>query len=315
VLFPCGEGGRADTEAACTPSHYRRKMLGSIADVFGKAEEFLWYHFQQMTKRSLQSSSASTVNPHLAMHASRGDVDEHAAALRRRWAELRRAAPEYVPYCNLRESFTGSVGANVIGSKAYWDEAAAELMAMAIEYGAPQYWATFTCNESGWADLQAACRGEHHSKRPVEATRHYNRRWSAFLKKYLTGKSPIGDITRVWWRQEDQARGSLHIHIVFWVAEGEGRAFDDTTPLPGDAQIRGTAPRECNTPEERAWRKFVRRVQRHDCRPKCFQSKGVACDECKYGCPRRRNRDVNSAVSYKTCMRGARLLGRCPVRA
>jgi hypothetical protein len=105
---------------------------------------------------------------------------------------------------------------------------------------------------------------------------------------------PIGDITRVWWRQEDQARGSLHIHIVFWVAQGEGRAFDDTTTLPGDAAIRGTAPRECKTRQERAWRKFVRRVQRHDCRPKCFHSKGAACNECKYGCPRRRNYTVNS---------------------
>jgi hypothetical protein len=43
--------------------------------------------------------------------------------------------------------------------------------------------ATFTCNESGWSDLKAACRGEHHSKRPVNATRHYNRRWQAFQSK------------------------------------------------------------------------------------------------------------------------------------
>ena len=291
ILFPKGAGGRADTEQACTWKHYRRKMLGSVADVFGRAEEFLWYHFQLMTKRSMQSSSVSTVNPHLAKNATRGDVDEHAAELRERWADLRCAAPEYVPYCNVRESFTGSVGTNVIGSKAYWNESAAELMAMAIEYGPPQYWATFTCNETGWSDLKAACRGEHHSKRPIEATRQYNRRWDAFLKKYLRGNSPIGDITRVWWRQEDQARGSLHVHIVFWVAEAEGRAFDDTTELPGDKAILGTAPRECRTREERAWRKFVLRLQRHDCRPKCHKKMGEACKDCKYGYPRRSNRE------------------------
>jgi hypothetical protein len=170
VLFPQGEGGRANTEHACTDKHYKRKMLGSVADVFGCASEFIWYHFQLMTKRSMQQSSARTVNPHLAINATRGDVDAHTAELRRRWAELREAAPEYVPYCNVRESFTGTVGANVIGSKAYWNEAQAELMAMAIEYGPPQYWATFTCNEAGWSDLKAACRGEHHSKRPVNAT-------------------------------------------------------------------------------------------------------------------------------------------------
>lgn len=289
VLFPNAAGGRADTESACSWKHYRRKMFGSVADTFGRAEEFLWYHYQLMTKRSMQRSSVATVNPHLAVNATRADVDEHADNLRERWSDLRRAAPDYVPYCNVRESFTGSVGTSVIGSKAYWDESAAELMAMAIEYGPPQYWATFTCNEGGWSDLKAACRGEHHSKRPVEATRQYNRRWDTFLKKYLSGQSPIGDITRVWWRQEDQARGSLHIHIVFWVAEGEGRTFNDTTPLFGDKNILGTAPRECNTREERAWRKFVLRLQRHDCRPKCFQSRGEKCDECKYGYPRRSN--------------------------
>ena len=81
-----------------------------------------------------------------------------------------------------------------------------ELLAMAVEYGVSQFFVTFTANESGWSDLRAACEGKHHSKCPVEATRAYNRRWEAFLINYLKGKSPIGTIQRVWWRQEDQAR-------------------------------------------------------------------------------------------------------------
>jgi len=91
---------------------------------------------------------------------------------------------------------------------------------MAVEYGTPQFFATFTANESGWSDLRAACGGKHHSQCPVEATRNYNRRWEAFLKKYLKGNTPIGKVTRVWWRQEDQARGSLHVHAAIWVEEG-----------------------------------------------------------------------------------------------
>ena len=39
VLFPQNEGDRLDTENACTSKHYVRKMLGSVADVFGKAED------------------------------------------------------------------------------------------------------------------------------------------------------------------------------------------------------------------------------------------------------------------------------------
>lgn len=83
---------------------------------------------------------------------------------------------------------------------------------MAVEYNTPHFFVTFTANEHGLSDLTAACNGLHHTKCPVEATRIYNRRWEAFLKSYLKGASPIGDITRVWWRQEDQARGSLHVH-------------------------------------------------------------------------------------------------------
>ena len=127
VLFPRGTGGRADTESACTWTHYRRKMIGSIAHVFGKAEEFIWYHYQLMAKRAMQQSKVQVVTPHLAMNATRSDVDEHAAELHQRWADLRKAAPDYVPYCTARESFTGNVGTNVIGSKAYWKESEAEL--------------------------------------------------------------------------------------------------------------------------------------------------------------------------------------------
>ena len=68
----------------------------------------------------------------------------------------------------------------------------------------------FAANELGWTDLTDACDGLHHTQCPVEATRIYNNRWHTFLKTYLAkGPSPIGDITRVWFRQEDQVQ-QLH---------------------------------------------------------------------------------------------------------
>ena len=50
---------------------------------------------------------------------------------------------------------------------------------------------------------------------PVEATRIYNRRWESFLKSYLKGSSPIGNITRVWWRQEDQVHSLCCMRTVY----------------------------------------------------------------------------------------------------
>ena len=67
----------------------------------------------------------------------------------------------------------------------------------------------FAANELGWTDLTDACDGLHHTQCPVEATRIYNKRWHTFLKTYLKGASPLGNITRVWFRQEDQVQ-QLH---------------------------------------------------------------------------------------------------------
>ena len=139
---------------------------------------------------------------------------------------------------------------------------------MAVEHGIPQYFVTFTANEMGWSDLKSACEGEAFSSCAMDATRVYNHRWNNFLKHYLSPgtKSPIGKIDRIWWRHEDQGRGSLHVHAAIWVTPD---SFDK-----GKANIAGTAPRCCKTPEEKEWRRFVLNVQRHDCRPKCRMHAG-----------------------------------------
>ena len=175
-------------------------------------------------------------------------------------------------------------------------EAFIELIAMAQHYGIPSFFATFTAAEGLWSDLQAACGTAHWSERPVDATRHYKRRWDAFYSNFLKPgtDSPIGKITRTWWRQEDQARGSLHVHMAIWIEGGLAEATKHAS------NISGTAPRgkrslsadgkwqyEELVGPEAAWRNFVLNVQRHDCRPKCYKKKGEPCTICKYNYPRK----------------------------
>jgi len=149
---------------------------------------------------------------------------------------------------------------------------------MACEYGVPQFFATFTANEFGWSDMKQAIHGAHFAEAPVDATRHYHYRWEVFKDMFLKPgtKSPIGTIERTWYRHEDQARGSLHVHMAIWVVKGT----EDPTA------IIGTAPRNCNSPEERAWRNFVLKVQTHNCQKKCFYRHGEQTAECKGGYPR-----------------------------
>lgn len=182
---------------------------------------------------------------------------------------------------------------------------------MAQHYGIPSFFTTFTAAEGLWSDLQAACGTAHWSDRPVDATRHYHRRWQAFNSTFLKPgtDSPVGKIARTWWRQEDQARGSLHVHMAIWIDGGLGedatveeqREASFQAALRGANNICGTAPRPF--PENRAfdgtddekdaarsaqaaWRDFVLNVQRHDCRKKCFDKRGESVEKCKYGYPR-----------------------------
>jgi len=158
---------------------------------------------------------------------------------------------------------------------------------MAQHYGIPAFFVTFTAAEGLWSDMQQACGTAHWSERPVDATRHYHHRWNAFYNSFLKPGtvSPLGEIERTWWRQEDQARGSLHVHMAIWVKGGLDAARVHAK------NIRGTAPRakagEVLSEAEQAWRDFVLNVQRHDCRPKCFTKGGEPCDRCKYNYPRK----------------------------
>jgi len=60
-----------------------------------------------------------------------------------------------------------------------------DLIGMAVEWGIPPFFVTFTANERGWEDLQYACDNEAFSTRPIDATRHYHHRWQNFQKNYL----------------------------------------------------------------------------------------------------------------------------------
>ena len=67
---------------------------------------------------------------------------------------------------------------------------------MACEKGIPAFFTTFTAAEGLWTDLQSACGNAFWGDRPVDATRHYEHRWSAFNRTFLSPGvvSPVGKI-------------------------------------------------------------------------------------------------------------------------
>ena len=170
----------------------------------------------------MHSRSIRTVSPALAINGTNADLIAQQALLA--------GNPGLQQDLTATESFTGAVPKTLKGSKAYWRAAFVQLMAMCIEYGAPEFFLTLTANEMGWVDLRAACNGRAAGDAPVEATRHYNHRWQEFKSRFLTGDTPIGKITRKWYRQEEQGRGSLHIHAALWVTDAKPEAICAMAP-------------------------------------------------------------------------------------
>ena len=156
-----------------------------------------------------------------------------------------------------------------------------------IEHGLPNFFLTFTANEGGWSDLRYACDNDPYN-RPVDATRQYHHRWATFNSTFLKigAQTPVGKLERKWFRQEDQSRGSLHVHAAIWVEGGDAKARETAK------NICGTVPRECDTPAEKQWRRFVKATQTHNCRDKCRYKCGefVGPDFCKFLYPRKRCR-------------------------
>ena len=286
--------------------------------------QFLWSLYQAKVKKSMHSSSIRSVNSRTARTGTQEQLAAQAAHL---------AAAGGPQHMTPLESFSGPVPKTLKGGKRYWRAAFIQIMAMCVEYGPPEFFLTLTANEMGWADVRRACGGLSHGSRPVEATRHYHHRWQEFKARFLTGppltptrlssahttpridpdpgaappmshhlppptgNTPIGDIERMWYRHEEQGRGSLHVHAAIWVRAGtarpeaiyatapRGRDFDASAP-PGSPASDPTAGM---TAAEREWRQFIMSVQLHECQEGCHWRHGqrMSDDFCKTGYPRK----------------------------
>ena len=311
VLYHKGDGAWCNTSTACDEAHFAKFRLGSINPKFRVAQEvmhentskytthtshtsahllskfaqFLWALYQTKMKKAMHSGGQRTVAAAVAAAGTQGQLAQQHALLH--------ANPEIAADMTTKESFSGAVPKTMKGSKQYWRAAFIQLMAMCVEYDVPEYFVTFTANEMGWTDLRAACGGHSHGARPVEATRQYHHRWKEFKSRFLAGQTPIGEIEHIFFRHEEQARGSLHVHAAIWVKAGTSRpeAICATAPRryqPGDAEFDERDPARDLTQQEREWRDFVLAVQYHGCRPACHKKHGVFVSEtyCKGGYPR-----------------------------
>ena len=97
----------------------------------------------------MHTRTHQTVSPQTAANATNAQLAQQQALLG--------ANPALGTQLTAAESFSGPVPKTLKGSKRYWRGAFIQLMAMCIEYGAPEFFLTFTANEMGWVDLRRVC--------------------------------------------------------------------------------------------------------------------------------------------------------------
>ncbi|CAB1102612.1 unnamed protein product [Ectocarpus sp. CCAP 1310/34] len=140
------------------------------------------------------------------------------------------------------EKVTQSLPSQIPGGSSYWASRLNELLAMvdSKDVGRPDLFITKTCHE-GSDDMKAllnfyGCPHASWPRHQVEITRHWRRNIMEWLNRFVKGNDSVfGNVKDSWFRFEEQGRGSLHVHLLLWVA-------DPVTPDTGPSQSQEPPP-------------------------------------------------------------------------
>jgi hypothetical protein len=129
------------------------------------------------------------------------------------------------------------VPATVAGSPAYFKKNLNDLVAIVHAKGLPHLFLTLTADEVSSTKWSEVVQLEERLKRfndsytwqdaPVECAQLFCKRVNTFMKEVLVEQQVLGKIDHFVMRLEVQGRGSLHAHIMLWVAEEDVNRVTD----------------------------------------------------------------------------------------
>ena len=122
------------------------------------------------------------------------------------------------------------------GSPDYWRKTQHDLFAMVRQLGIPTFFCSFSCNND-WPEIVTAIKAQQGqnvdvstlsweekctilASNPVTCARMFDHRVKLFLNTVIRSPAnPIGEVLDWFYRVEWQARGSPHIHCLFWIKD------------------------------------------------------------------------------------------------
>ena len=184
------------------------------------------------------------------------------------------------------------------GSPDYWRQTQHDLFAMIRQLGIRTFFCTFSCNND-WPEIVTAVKAQQGetvdvttlsweekcnilASNQVTCARMFDHRVKLFLNTVIRSPAaPIGNVIDWFYRVEWQARGSPHIHCLFWVKDAPilGRDTDLAVCDFVDQFISCRVP-----PENVALHNKVTRFQQHSKRHTKSCKKGNS--PCRFNYPR-----------------------------
>ncbi|KAL6484152.1 hypothetical protein MHYP_G00061970 [Metynnis hypsauchen] len=187
------------------------------------------------------------------------------------------------------------------GTPAYWERTMKDLFAMLRQLGIPTFFCTFSAAEMRWPEMITTIKKQQGEtvdfdeldwltkceiiqSNPVTVIRLFEKRVEALMRDLiLSPAQPIGEVVDMFYRVEFQARGSGHIHCLFWIKDAPEYGKDDDCTVTAfiDNYISCQLPDEQTDPE---LHNIVKDVQSHSRNHTKSCKKGKR--HCRFGFPK-----------------------------
>ncbi|KAL6485916.1 hypothetical protein MHYP_G00053080 [Metynnis hypsauchen] len=187
------------------------------------------------------------------------------------------------------------------GTPAYWERTMKDLFAMLRQLGIPTFFCTFSAAEMRWPEMITTIKKQQGEtvdfdeldwltkceiiqSNPVTVIRLFEKRVEALMRDLiLSPAQPIGEVVDMFYRVEFQARGSGHIHCLFWIKDAPEYGKDDDCTVTAfiDNYI------SCQLPDEQTdleLHNIVKDVQSHSRNHTKSCKKGKR--HCRFGFPK-----------------------------
>lgn len=293
-LFPYGDGGLyAERPIKLQVEDYCSVMLCNYDKRCQDREEFAFLQLFRADKERLLSA----VNINLRKHIGEEITVKSALSEEniQKW---------------ISNDFAYRCLQGIRGSPAYWKAAMYDLLGFIHTLGQPTWFCTFSCNDVNWPDMLIPIAKEYGRiitedeiesipytertkilrRNPALLVRQFEYRFRKFVNTVLKSEAlPLGGKIKDYFiRCEFQARGSPHLHCMFWI---EGAPLiknqDENWKEEDDDEVLRFIDKcvTCAEPNDDSPLKKLVNMQRHVCKKTCYK-KNPKKKQCRFKYPR-----------------------------